>query len=647
MKIVLDSRYMSLDPITVENLASFTLITGVNGSGKSQLFQALQQQHLAKLTFDDGRPATKIVSYTADNFLPKDVYEPQSTDSHFDAEEAARKIGPVTAEYIKQADTWLLSKGQSKGDAVELWRMHASRTRSMSPDSLANEFIAMVEPWNQKVVELLGDENGIYRNASERLSKPISLLTKRDVIASHLTRTPLLSLGFAQAFQLYRDLLFRNDLVAIDYLRGNSDIKELTPEAFVDENGPEPWGLVNETLSQLGIPATISQPTLRRAEAYSPMLRHSNGDEVPFESLSSGEKVILSLAILGYQANASLSNFQVPDVILLDEVDAPLHPSLVKTFLSVCSDILVEKFRCAVFIATHSPSTVALFPKESIYLLTKGPTKFVLTSKQEALNSLTVGVPTLSIDFTGNRQVFCEDESDAEILSHLYRFAKKSIESQRSLVFISSGFQFAEKPVMNSGCEAVKSIVNSLAAGNNKTIFGLIDGDGKATSEGRILVLGSGTRDGLENYVLDPLLVAALVVQSPWFGHDQKQLGLEGVVSRDLLGMTNDQLQSVVNAVQEVVFDGYEWRHPLIEAKYAGGKVVKISSRVREMDDHEYADLVLKAFPNFKKITHQHTGHKAQRDLMRHIAAVVVREFPEFVPQDIVNTFKDLVERET
>jgi len=56
--------------------------------------------------------------------------------------------------------------------------------------------------------------------------------------------------------------------------------------------------------------------------------------------------------------------------LLLDEVDASLHPSMIKNLLDVIEKIFLKN-GCKVILATHSPTTVALAPEESIYEISK------------------------------------------------------------------------------------------------------------------------------------------------------------------------------------------------------------------------------------------------------------------------------------
>jgi hypothetical protein len=64
---------------------------------------------------------------------------------------------------------------------------------------------------------------------------------------------------------------------------------------------------------------------------------------------------------------------------------------------------------------------VALAPEEAIYSMNALNPRLEKTSKSAALAILTAGVPTLSVSFSGRRQIFVESRTDAslELVSRL------------------------------------------------------------------------------------------------------------------------------------------------------------------------------------------------------------------------------------
>ena len=116
------------------------------------------------------------------------------------------------------------------------------------------------------------------------------------------------------------------------------------------------------------------------------------GLEVDFTNLSSGERVLMALVASIYKSS---SDNYFPDVLLLDELDASLHPSMMKNMLAVIRDIFLSK-GVKVILVTHSPTTIALSPENSIFVMNRaGIGRIEKRSRNEALSILTEGFATL------------------------------------------------------------------------------------------------------------------------------------------------------------------------------------------------------------------------------------------------------------
>jgi hypothetical protein len=129
----------------------------------------------------------------------------------------------------------------------------------------------------------------------------------------------------------------------------------------------------------------------------------------------------------------------MPDLILLDEVDAPLHPSMVLSLLRTIENVIVGQYGRKVIMATHSPSTVALAPEESVYLMDPSTRELHKVTRDAAMKSLTVGVPVLSINWENRRQVFVESKHDAIFYERIANIAQPYTVPGISLAFIGSG----------------------------------------------------------------------------------------------------------------------------------------------------------------------------------------------------------------
>ncbi|QHL90797.1 hypothetical protein GVO57_08110 [Sphingomonas changnyeongensis] len=216
-------------------------------------------------------------------------------------------------------------------------------------------------------------------------------------------------------------------------------------------------------------------------------------------------------------------------------------------------------------------------------------------SKQDALNRLTFGVPTLSIDYSGRRQVFTESDTDAAIYERVYSLIKSRIECARELNFLSTGMRNKDGGETNSGCTIVTNIVQRLDEAGNKSVYGIVDWDGTATSVGRVRVIAEGSHNGIENLLLDPLLICLLLVKERRAPEELQDIARFAGVDT----LANVELQRMVDAIQhKVVTTGSGTLAPV---SYLDGTTTNVLRDYLVMDDHALEDALRAAFPYLRK----------------------------------------------
>jgi ABC-type glutathione transport system ATPase component len=125
----------------------------------------------------------------------------------------------------------------------------------------------------------------------------------------------------------------------------------------------------------------------------------------------------MSLAFALYNTKFDM---EFPKLLLKDEPDASLHPSMSKQFLDVIQKVFVQDKGVGVIITTHFPSTVALAPEEAIFIVNKTGQRIEKATKDTALKILTAGVPSFSVNYENRRQVFVESEMDVYFYEKVY-----------------------------------------------------------------------------------------------------------------------------------------------------------------------------------------------------------------------------------
>lgn len=119
-----------------------------------------------------------------------------------------------------------------------------------------------------------------------------------------------------------------------------------------------PWTILNKLFSDLGFKYKFKDDYLFYTPNIeeNPKLRNNNEIRV-LSDLSDGEKAILKLALISLDEEISKD----VKLVLFDEYDAPLNPSLTESFYKVIEDFYIKK-GIQVVITTHSPATISLAP---------------------------------------------------------------------------------------------------------------------------------------------------------------------------------------------------------------------------------------------------------------------------------------------
>jgi AAA domain, putative AbiEii toxin, Type IV TA system len=213
-----------------------------------------------------------------------------------------------------------------------------------------------------------------------------------------------------------------------------------TEADIVNDLGSPPWKFVNEALIAAEFNYQILPPDNKLLKDY--VLRvASSGSQVPIDlnDLSSGEKIILRTVLWLYNTR---ENNIFPKLFLLDEPDAYLHPSMTRQFIDVLDEVLVDQYHVRVIMTTHSPSTVAFAPEESLFVKSREQPRIRRpASKAEAIGMLTSGLVIVS---PGTRFVLVEDEDDAKFYNAVRDILsdqgpskdKKALKPAPSLVFM-------------------------------------------------------------------------------------------------------------------------------------------------------------------------------------------------------------------
>lgn len=306
-----------------------------------------------------------------------------------------------------------------------------------------------------------------------------------------------------------------------------------------------------------------------------------------------------------------------PELIMLDEPDAHLHPEMSKLLLDVLENTFVKKYNVRVIITTHSPSTIALSPESSIYQLRNHTnSSLVKITKDEALKLLTGFIPTLSIDYSNHKQIFVESPVD----SNYYRILHDKLHQENLL---NNKLYFISNSVGKGNCSQVYSTVKQLRSSGNKTSFGIVDWDLNNTDKHYVYVHGKDERYSIENYLFDPIYLICLLMEMQ--AHNvHKDLGFDLYYNHYLIGeQSNENLQNIIAyffSKFESEFPALKYDSPNSRVAYFNNKTVLIPIWYLEMKGHDIHPKIQKVFPAL--------SNKSEKDFQKVLLEIMGRCFP-------------------
>lgn len=678
-KIKSIQKYLSIEGLLETDLPDFTVLIGKNGSGKTHLLKAIQngsvitsldQNYSIEPTSSMPRPpmptnptqfvyldsfttakkieptASSITNQTPNNqiaqqnnpmlamfdswranFLTPFINEIKDTLVRAGVAEITENIDAYSVRDIYQfLASYKIEVGSEYAIALtEIFqRANLALVTQMAPDSSR----AIIEPQGMMFVSNI-------KHVSERLKKtPLEVTRKNLEENGSWGSYTLFAPEITQIFSKYRDADIRNKNLRDGY-SANERAMALSHKEFLVQFGQPPWDKISEILQEVGFKYKISPPSANLQEPCSLRLTGTDTElEIQHEDLSNGEKQILSTILALFVPDELRVNLVMPQLLLLDELDAPLHPSAFREWLDLIKTRIVEKLGIKCILTTHSPVTVALAPDDSIFEISNvdGVTTLTEINKNVAINKLTSGLPNLSVDYESRRFIITESDTDEKILGNLMESLKGSLSLTRSLTFMSVSKR-KENQEKNSGYSVVLSTVNKFVERGNDKIFGVIDWDKRNNPNGRIKVLGHGSHNSMENVILDPLLIAALLLRDDeaCLGREFSYIGLKT--------LTKEGRQKLSTMVQKIVLDKDSDKNQETIVNYFDGSSINVSKEYLLMNGHELENVIVARFPALNA----YFG-KGRGKIGAVIAGEILRDFPNFCPAPFVEIFFEISE---
>lgn len=490
--------------------SDIVVLTGKNGSGKTRLLESMQNRS------SEVRIGGELIDSKEISIVSHSTLNPNFGHG-YDVNQLQARVTGTLRFYDQIKHVFDLPYDQSQVEQYS--RSSMGRDNSLDYMSLFR----------------------LVSSISKTLGKPASELTHDEIIL-HFEEPANNILGIQNISTISNQYIKRKEQNEINEWKNTIkkiDIDYLTDDQFVDVFGNKPWltinGILNDTFEgkfQFNIP----DETLKSYAYQAQLIQSDTGIPVGVDALSSGEKTLLWLALTLFNSQYYNSTIvKVPKVLLIDEPDAFLHPKMVVKMYKVL-DSFQRNFDSKILITTHSPTTVALAPDNSVYIIEQGVLKLV--EKDVAISELLDGITQISLSPENRRQVFVESQYDANIYQLIYsKLVHRStiIDPKISLNFVSSGPKMPIKQIEDKvkqilkiddlgriqeflqavngvgSCSHVIGQVHALSESGNNSVRGIIDWDRSNRSDNEIVVFGEGYAYSIENIALDPICIMLLL----------------------------------------------------------------------------------------------------------------------------------------
>lgn len=314
MNLNFKEQYKSISKFNSIELTDFTVLTGVNGSGKSHLLEAIEQKKVVITGFED---SSNIVHFNYETFRLEN-------EGVFNAQQiASEKEGAWTffEQQIKaNVLSWKNGLGENYKKIVDIaqnkersiWWLYK---KDFNDDVLYNLF----RDSYKKVITNHFKNNDLKNNQQAQaifsliktFSYSIDEITKEDFLDSYKSvglKNDFLPTQIGKVIWDYYVQHRENLVNEYENDKHGTKNKVLSEEEFEKNHGPKPWEIINEILEKFNtLDYTLKSPTgSNHLYQFQLKLLHTKnkGLEIDFNDLSSGEKILMALVASIYKTSS-------------------------------------------------------------------------------------------------------------------------------------------------------------------------------------------------------------------------------------------------------------------------------------------------------------------------------------------------------
>ena len=458
--------------LTTEELPDFAVLIGRNGAGKTQLLDALKEgpavipgiggddiELYDMVTFHPpnanvgNRDSNRFGKDTADAFLiappngrplietAADIFDQYAGEiENTSGVEERDKFARNLKDEIRRLPDFIVFE-----PTRDVLSKPAPNQASPYKNALYEQVIARLVPKGSRqgrrrsdpsINSFDGNQAALFSSAMKLAGKLPHELTREDIMRASNYEGGTISNAISEVFATYKVDQFiwahrRIETESVSYA-------ELVAEYRTKY--PPPWDTLRDILAAMRDAAgddglfdfNFSDPdgyqlhmgNYERFSFKAKMTNRTTGTQYELESLSSGEKILMGLCLSSF--NQDLGRRR-PKLLLLDELDAVLHPSMVTALVTTLKSLFVQQ-GTKVLMTSHSAMTVAALDETDIFRVVRkdGRVNISRTTKSEAIDELSEGLATVDAGL----RIAAYDEAKVTILTegHNARHLKKWVQ---------------------------------------------------------------------------------------------------------------------------------------------------------------------------------------------------------------------------
>ena len=233
-----------------------------------------------------------------------------------------------------------------------------------------------------------------------------------------------------------------SERILLDKLKTTESYQDIMKKLLPEEpKNDEPWERIDRIFQDCNLQIRIDRANLNACVEF---IKYPDDKLLKISDLSSGEKVAFTLALWTWGSTTG----QKTEVLLIDEFDAHLNPSIAEKFIEIIQKYFVD-YGVQVFMTTHNPSTIVYAKQKGAQILWMEDGKINKTKEYpEIVNDLSNGLidildlekeVQLIIQSNKTRVVYTEGKTDKTHIENAIEKLDMTDEFKGIYIFGSTG----------------------------------------------------------------------------------------------------------------------------------------------------------------------------------------------------------------